>query len=250
MEQPGDGHFLHSLDEESALLAIMEGTATETGEAFFDALVVNLSQALKTKGALITERVARSRRLKTLASWFEGEIDHGYEYDFTGTPCESVIDGARYVHVPAGLHDLYPDSKEHREGITSYLGAPLMDVDGQILGNLAAAELQRLRAERLLRASEQKYRSIVEATNEGYVLTDDQFAILDVNNAFCQMTGFERNELLGRGLDDFCASELRLFLRSNCRDLMAGGTFEVKGTLNSRSQRPFPALIHGSVLPE
>ena len=83
MDQPTHTHFLYSLDEESALLSILEGTATQTGEAFFDALVVNLSQALKTKGALITERLGRSRRLKTLAAWFNGEIDHGYVYDFS-----------------------------------------------------------------------------------------------------------------------------------------------------------------------
>jgi PAS domain S-box-containing protein len=272
MEQPADKHFLHSLDEESALLTLMEGTATETGAAFFDALVVNLSQALKTQGALITERVAHSRRLKTLAAWFEGEISHGHEYDFTGTPCESVIKGARYLHVPSGLRELYPESKEARKGITSYLGAPLKASDGLIMGNLAvfdsrpmpekakelaifrifaaraAAELQRIRAEERLRLSERKYRGIIEATTEGYVSTNTHLDILDVNNAFCQMIGLERQELLGRSLGQFCAYELRRFLDANCPKLISGGGFDVKGALATKEGHGLPVILHGCAL--
>jgi hypothetical protein len=43
---------LRELDEDAALRTILEGTATETGEKFFSALVENLAKALKTQGNL------------------------------------------------------------------------------------------------------------------------------------------------------------------------------------------------------
>ena len=43
------------LDEDQALRIIMEGTAAETGENFFKALVENLAKVLNIKGAWVTE---------------------------------------------------------------------------------------------------------------------------------------------------------------------------------------------------
>lgn len=163
---------LRGLDEEAALRAILEGTATETGERFFAALVENLAKALKTKGAWVTEYIKEGRRLRAIAFWMSGRWIHGYEYPIAGTPCEPVIHEARLVHIPENVVALYPgDNGLQKFGAVSYMGMPLMDLDGAVLGHLgvmdtrpmpeepqclailrifaarAAAELQRLRAE-------------------------------------------------------------------------------------------------------
>lgn len=46
---------LRDLDEKAALRTILDGTSTETGKRFFQALVQNLAKALKTHGAWVTE---------------------------------------------------------------------------------------------------------------------------------------------------------------------------------------------------
>ena len=46
---------LQDLETDEALRAILQGTATETGQGFFAALVQNLSKALGTHGAWVTE---------------------------------------------------------------------------------------------------------------------------------------------------------------------------------------------------
>lgn len=61
------------LDEQTALRTILQGTATETGERFFMALVENLARALATHGAWVTEYLPQQRRLRTLAFWLGGE---------------------------------------------------------------------------------------------------------------------------------------------------------------------------------
>ena len=58
---------LQDLEADSALRAILEGTATETGRQFFTALVENLAKALGTHGAWVTEYFPEKRRLKALA---------------------------------------------------------------------------------------------------------------------------------------------------------------------------------------
>ncbi len=53
--------------KQAALRMILEGTASETGERFFKALVDNLARALGTHGAWVTEYLPQTRSLRALA---------------------------------------------------------------------------------------------------------------------------------------------------------------------------------------
>jgi hypothetical protein len=64
---------LQDLETDVALRAILEGTATETGQRFFEALVQNLAKALGTHGARVTEYLPLTRRLRALAFWLDGQ---------------------------------------------------------------------------------------------------------------------------------------------------------------------------------
>ena len=98
---------LDGLDESVALRRILEGTAKETGERFFVALVENLAKALNTHGAGLTEYIQECRRLRALAFWMDGGWIKDYEVDITGSPCEQVIDSVQLVHFPDRLIQLF-----------------------------------------------------------------------------------------------------------------------------------------------
>lgn len=52
-----------------------------------------------------------------------------------------MIDNARLIHIPDRLLDVCPQSADpRRSGVVSYLGAPLLDVDGKILGHTAVID--------------------------------------------------------------------------------------------------------------
>jgi transcriptional regulator with GAF, ATPase, and Fis domain len=163
--------------DHNVLQAIANGVAAETGEAFFDALVQHLAGALHVQSAWVTEWHPDESRLRALSFWSRGHHVADYEYPIQGTPCEAVISEQRLVVVPERVIDLYPDDPDLPEqGAVSYMGMPLRDADGTVLGNLAvldsrplqadatcqavfgifgaraAAELARLRQERRLRA--------------------------------------------------------------------------------------------------
>ena len=59
----------------------------------------------------------------------------------------------------------------------------------------------REEAERQLRASEQRFREIIELTPSGYLLTNRDGALLDVNPSLCSLSGYPREELLGARLE-------------------------------------------------
>ncbi len=62
-----------------------------------------------------------------------------------------------------------------------------------------AQDITALRqAEQGLRASEEQYRSIFNAAQDAMVLRDADFRVVDVNHAWVAVTGFSREEALGR----------------------------------------------------
>jgi hypothetical protein len=69
------------LDVDATVRAILEGTATETGERFFAALVENLANALNTCSAWVTEYIAESRELRSLAFWANGRLMENFQID-------------------------------------------------------------------------------------------------------------------------------------------------------------------------
>ncbi|MPZ78243.1 MAG: PAS domain S-box protein [Deltaproteobacteria bacterium] len=199
---------LGELDAETALRTILEGTADETGERFFAALVENLAKALNTHGAWITEYIQECRRLRALAFWMDGQWIRDYEVDIAGSPCEKVIDTADIVHFPDNLLELYPDDPDIAStGAVSYLGMPLKDIDGKILGHLAvidrrpipeepkvqalfrifaaraAAELQRQSVEKQVREREEKLRRLFDSAMDAIIELDQNLQVTRMNPA-------------------------------------------------------------------
>jgi hypothetical protein len=72
-----------SRGEASLLRSISDGTASVTGTRFYRALVKNLSQALVTRGAWVTEHLPELGRLRALAFWLGDESIEHHEYALT-----------------------------------------------------------------------------------------------------------------------------------------------------------------------
>ncbi|MCC6143875.1 MAG: sigma 54-interacting transcriptional regulator [Candidatus Hydrogenedentes bacterium] len=230
----GEGVPLRLADPDVALRRILEGTATVTGAAFFQALVRSLAEALQTYGAWVTEYLPAQRRLRALTFWLgDTWLDH-YEVDIAGTPCERVIDSARLVHYPENMMALYPgDNEIHELGAVSYMGVPLLDLEGRVMGPMAildrramppeprlmalfrifaaraAAELQRMRAEAAARERGAKLARLVDTALDAIIETDAELRITRLNPAAEKLFGYPCDAALGRPLQTLLAEESR-----------------------------------------
>ncbi len=106
-------------------------------------------------------------------------------------------------------------------GLRACWSTPIFDVNEQVLGtfamyyrqpdlpgpehlrlidavtHIAAIAINRHKAEKALRQSEARYRSLFEYAPDGIVITDSQGFCLDANASACQMLGYSQNELIG-----------------------------------------------------
>jgi PAS domain S-box-containing protein len=219
-------------DEDTALRAIVQGTATGTGEAFFTALVENLAKAMGVHGAWVTELDAEACRLNSFAFWLGGEWVEDYRYDIAGTPCEPVIDSVGLFRVPDTVVELYPNDPDLAPvGAVSYMGVPLLDTDGTILGHLAvldtkpmpedpritnlfqifaaraAAELQRLRAEQSVHEREEKLTRLVNGAMDAIVDLNGRLEVSLMNPSAETMLACKAKDVVGSSFTDFLTDE-------------------------------------------
>jgi PAS domain S-box-containing protein len=209
-DQPADR------EEVAALRAIVEGTARHTGEEYFRSLVRNLSAALGGPGAFVAEFAGSNTRVRTLAYWSGSDFLPQDEWDLPGTPCEDVLRG-NLCHYPTGVSEKFAGN----EGIESYLGVPLRSATGEVLGHLAvfdarpmpaeprllytfqifaaraAAELERLRMDRMLRDSEARFRDLFDEAPIAYVHEDLNARFISANRTAQRVLGLNPDEVAG-----------------------------------------------------
>jgi len=220
------------IDEDAALRSVVEGTASETGMPFFRALVRNLSRALDTHGAWVTEFDEKADRLRALAFCLGGkDVDH-FEYPIAGTACETAIRERRLVHIPDRVIELYPEDKDpHLEGVVSYLGVPIFDERDVIMGHLAvvdirpmpeekhlmtlfkvfavraSAEMRRMKLESAVREREEKLTRLIDSAMDAIIEIDRDHAVTMVNPAAEKLFGCSAARVRGQRVDHLLGVE-------------------------------------------
>ncbi len=202
------------------LETLLAGTAAPPGEGFFPALVKHLASVLGTDHALAAERRADGRA-RTLAHHGPSGPEEPSEWEIAGTPCDGLAEGD-VGHVPDGVRRRFPDDPLlGRGGAESHLAAPLLGPGGEVLGYLrafgpaplaedprreallrifaarAASELARLRAERTLGESEERYRDLFEEAPIAYVLEGLDTRFIRANRAALRSFGIKPEEVAG-----------------------------------------------------
>jgi PAS domain S-box-containing protein len=118
----------------------------------------------------------------------------------------------------------------------------------RLIHEIDAAKQEIEKKEKALRQSEDKYRRIVETAGEGFLLMDENLIITDVNDAYCRMLGFGRNELIGKNPLDLATEDFRQFLLANRENLIPQEYRRFEGRLVSKNGVIVPVLVHGNAL--
>jgi PAS domain S-box-containing protein len=209
------------VEEERIIKALMEGTSGTTGEDFLKSLVMNMASALGAKYAYINEIIPEKPGfVKVIAMWNGQEVISDFDYNMTGTPCEYVYKNQTLFY-SNNVQEEFPEAINLKEkNIHSYLGIPLYDSSGGVIGHIilmdskeiqndkleeitmrifaarAAAEMDRKKAIDALKESEERLRlltdnstdQIMEISTEGLVYANktywDSFGDNDRNDSF------------------------------------------------------------------
>ncbi len=149
--------------------------------------------------------------------------------EFVGEPAEKAVGTSfePYVH-PEDLHlcqnflrlVLSTGKKQssveyrvrHRDGSWRWHysnGAPLTDAEGNVVGYLGIARdiTDRKEIEAKLKDNERYLRTILQTTVDGFWEIDSSGCIVEVNQAYCTLSGYDRNEILGMRIGDLEAVE-------------------------------------------
>jgi PAS domain S-box-containing protein len=99
-----------------------------------------------------------------------------------------------------------------------------MKVDGQVSMQATVRDItERKRAEWMLRASGERHRLILGTAMDGFWLVDTQGHLLEVNEAYCRMSGYTEQELLTMSISDLEATELPVQTASHIQRIVSKG---------------------------
>ncbi len=171
---------------EDALEFVAQRGWSQDGEPFHTALVRYLGKTLNVDYAIVDRLADEPDEVETVAIYAKDKILPNLHYSLKGTPCEDVINGGLCFYA-SDVRRHFPDDMMLSEmGVESYIGMPLWDSTGQVIGLImvmdskpiedetavtsllqlvatrVAAELERERSERALKAREQEYRRLLE----------------------------------------------------------------------------------------
>ena len=186
------------------------------GQEYFELLVLALSDILECNFVMISQPV-QDNQCKTVAVAAFNRLEENFFYDLANTPCQSVTNHG-ICCFPRKVCERFPDDTLLRDmNVESYIGMPLHTAQGNLIGILVAmhsaplvdeaeitalfeiigyrigAELEGVEQDRSLNMLS----SIFKHSAEAMLVTDSEQKIIEVNQAFCNMFGYSRREVMG-----------------------------------------------------
>jgi PAS domain S-box-containing protein len=130
---------------EQTLIHAAEALSSVSGDAFYRALLQTLSMILGTRDNLVCYCVGDPpTHARTLAYYSKGRFwKENFEYELAGTSCGAVIERREIVYAPTGVCDLWPAEREYDRD--SYIGVPMFDSTGKIIGHFACMDGKPMR---------------------------------------------------------------------------------------------------------
>ena len=203
---------------ELVLRALAEAGAIEESD-IFKKIVSQLALTYNMSHAFIACVDQSNNKAETVAAWAEGDFMNNISYSLEGTPCQNVTSRNEMCFYPDNLQELFPEDQLLVDmGAKSYVGVPLISSYNEVLGLVvvlnnkamtiqpqqiqvlkslaarASMELERREADKKLKLSAR----VFSEAHEGIFITYPDGSIVDVNPTFCEITGYQRDEVIGR----------------------------------------------------
>lgn len=193
-----------------------------SGENFFDSLARYLAEHLDMDYVCIDTLEGDGLTAQTVSVFNDGKFDTNVHYALKDTPCGVVV-GKTICCFTDDVSQLFPNDAALQDlKARSYVGTTLWSSDRKPIGLIAligrkplqnpelvkeviqqvsirtAGEIERNKAEKALRESEERFRSIIENLQDGFIRADTTGTILMVNPCAVRMFGYgSTGEMIG-----------------------------------------------------
>ncbi|MGC8855381.1 MAG: GAF domain-containing protein [Anaerolineae bacterium] len=119
----------------------------------------------------------------------------------------------------------------------------------QAMASHAGSIIENARLFESLRASEMRYRTLVEQASDGIFIADAEQRYVEVNSAGCQMLGYSRQEILSMRMEDLVLPEDLASNPFKMEDLQQGKTVIAERRLKRKDGTLLPVEISAKILP-
>ncbi len=186
-------------------------------------MAIELAKCLGADGTIIGELIEGNiDKVKTIAVCSQGKIADGFVYDLADTPCEGVLRQGVCSYV-SGVAETFPkDSLLKQMTVQGYVGAPLRDSRGRVVGIIVAiynrplvdakfaegvlqlfstrtaAEIERKRAEEALRLAQAELAHVTRVPAIGELVTSIAHEVNQPLTAILTTSNVVRREMQGR----------------------------------------------------
>lgn len=133
-----------------------------------------------------------------------------------------------------------------REGADDYImKGSLGRLGPAVERELKQAESRRARryAERALRESEEKYRTIIKTALDGMLMLGADGRIFDVNDSYCGMSGYTREHLTGRSVADVEVNENSEDITQRITEVLKTGSNRFEARHRRKDGSEFPVAV-------
>ncbi len=226
-----------SIQASRAFAQLVEITATNHGEAFFSELAKQLAKTINTRHVIVGRLEGDTgSQLHLCGAWSDGATVDIEKYDTMSTPCELVVQRGSYF-CRSRVQQLFPDDQYLMNmEAESYLGMALCDSQERVIGVLcavddkpldsvdwvrsivnvfaarAASELERQESESALLASQNRFRSIFEHSNDAILLIEPMSGeIVDANSRSESLLGYPRDTICSMKVSEFHRGDVAHF---------------------------------------
>jgi len=248
-----------SFEERSVLLHLANGASVRSGPQVFDRLIEDVTQLFACSAAWLATTRADGQ-LSTIAVKALGEWQASVEYSPERAPCSLVLQQCRVIRLEqanVGQHVLPELNLAHA---TRYLGAPLLDSQGDALGVLAllsdapfpdderaaaalqlfaeraTAELRHQAAEHSARARTAELSGLFAGVLDAVLSLDADLHVVALNPAARELFGATDGEQLdlSRLLTDASVDRLRRAARDLDRSAVTSNSVWLAGGLQGK----------------
>ncbi len=235
---------MQGLAADAALRAVVERVSGSSGGEFYRRLAAELGHVFRASYAGVGELSLDGERVSLLGAWSRDPTSTPGDFAVAATPAEPVAQGEIRLHRERVRREFPADQRLQRLFAESYLGVPITDGRGDVLGLIeliadtpvrdadaataivmamaerTATEMERDQAEAALRDSEMRYRALIEDSFHLVAeVVDERF--IYASSGYTDTLGYPPEDLLGGSVFELIHEEDRKAAAGELRAMLS-----------------------------